>query len=58
MIELENPWIKSYPDDDLPYDYCTCPRCGEEASSFAVLDGDIIGCDNCIKFRDPIDFVD
>lgn len=36
-----------------------CPVCGyENPESLAIYDGDVIGCDHCIKFVDPWEWVE
>ena len=39
-----------YCEDDT---HPVCPICGKEADTFAVdKDGDIIGCDKCVRMKD------
>lgn len=52
MVQLENPWLKSYPDD-LPDGYNECPFCGEYAEEFTIRDGEIVACDKCGSRVEP-----
>ena len=39
------------PEDSVP----RCPICGEECSTiFRNVDGDIVGCDECIQLQDVV----
>lgn len=48
--------VHDYPD---PPDYTVpiCPVCGEETDTlYADMDGEIFGCDNCVKTIDAWDW--
>ena len=35
-----------------PVKFPRCPKCDNECDKFYMCDGDIIGCDNCVKEAD------
>ena len=37
-----------------------CPVCGDEVEEnvFITLDGEVIGCENCVQAKDPEDILD
>ena len=48
-----------YPDVPEPEGPPRCPVCGEEAETFYQdRNGDIVGCDNCVKALDAWDYVE
>lgn len=42
--------MRCQPDDEY-----YCPVCGEEVDDtiYVSLDGEIVGCENCVRARDP-----
>ena len=51
--------IYDYPEPPLEPDFPRCPICGEETDTFyRDADGDIVGCDNCVKAIDAWDYVE
>lgn len=33
-----------------------CPVCGKECDDFYVVNGTVVGCDNCVKVHDALEF--
>ena len=43
--------VGDYPEPPEQKEYF-CPECGEECNTLYILNGLIIGCDNCIESMD------
>ena len=52
------PWIREAEMYGMPSpDPVHCPHCGKECETIYTEDGDVIGCDKCIKSHDAWDWI-
>lgn len=51
------PWVRDAEVNGMPdCDDVGCPVCGEAAETFFVIDGEVIGCENCVDRVDAYEW--
>ena len=51
------PWIREAENDGMPDGPDPkCPLCGQECSTLYVVDGEVLGCENCVETVDAYDW--
>ena len=54
----QNMMSTGYPDGVVP-EMAKCPKCGEECDFYYIdVDGDIVGCENCISMYDAEEWLE